>query len=81
MTLSGRGDLRDEVAELLAGHGLPTTLDPAVDRDAVAAAVQRDKKRRGGRVGFVLLEEPGSAQPGCPVPDEDVRAAIEALAR
>jgi shikimate kinase/3-dehydroquinate synthase len=81
MTLSERGDLRDEVADLLAGHGLPTALDPAVDRDAVAAAVQRDKKRRSGRVGFVLLEKPGSALPGCLVPDEDLRAAIEELAR
>ena len=61
LTLSEQSELRDEVADLLAAHGLPTTLDPAVDRDAVAAAVQRDKKRRGGRVGFVLLEEPGPA--------------------
>ena len=59
LTLSGRPDLRDEVGDLLAARGLPTQLDPGIDRAAVAAAVQRDKKRRGGRVGFVLLDAPG----------------------
>jgi shikimate kinase / 3-dehydroquinate synthase len=47
----------------------------------VAAAVQRDKKRRGGRVGFVLVEEPGRTRTGCPVSEGDLRAAIEELAR
>ena len=37
---------------LLAARGLPTTLDAAVDAEAVLAAVERDKKRRGGRVGL-----------------------------
>ena len=52
LTLSEQPELRDEVAGLLAARGLPVQLDPAVDREAVAAAVQRDKKRRGGRVGL-----------------------------
>ena len=64
LTLSGQPDLRGEVADLLSGHGLPTTLDPDVDHDAVLAAVQRDKKRRGGRVGFVLVEAPGDVRTG-----------------
>jgi shikimate kinase/3-dehydroquinate synthase len=81
MTLSHQPELRDEVAGLLAAQGLPTTLDPAVDREAVAAAVQRDKKRRGGRVGFVLVEEPGRIRTGCPVVEGDLRAAIEELTR
>jgi 3-dehydroquinate synthetase len=81
LTLSQQPDLREEVATLLAGHGLPTRLDPSVDRAAVAAAVQRDKKRRGGRVGFVLVEEPGRTRAGCPVADGDLRAAIEELTR
>ena len=81
LTLSQQPELRDEVAGLLAAQGLPTTLDPAIDRAAVAAAVQRDKKRRGGRVGFVLVEAPGRTRTGCPVPEGDLRAAIEELAR
>jgi 3-dehydroquinate synthase len=81
LTLSQQPELRDEVADLLAARGLPTQLDPAVDREAVAGAVQRDKKRRGGRVGFVLVEEPGRTRTGCRVAEGDLRAAIEELAR
>ena len=81
LTLSQQPDLREEVAGLLAAHGLPTTLDPAIDRAAVAAAVQRDKKRRGGKVGFVLVEAPGRTRTGCAVAEGDLRAAIEELTR
>jgi shikimate kinase / 3-dehydroquinate synthase len=80
LTLSERPQLRDEVGELLASRGLPTRLAPDVDRAAVAAAVQRDKKRRGGRVGFVLVDAPGEVRTGCPVGHDDLRAALEDLA-
>jgi shikimate kinase/3-dehydroquinate synthase len=79
LTLSGLAELRDEVAALLAAQGLPTALDPAIDRGAVAAAVGRDKKRRGGRVGFVLLEEPGKLAIGSRVADDELAAALEEL--
>jgi shikimate kinase / 3-dehydroquinate synthase len=79
LALSGQSDLRAEVAELLAARGLPVELDPAVDLEAVLAAVQRDKKRRGGRVGFVLVEAPGDVRPGRPVPDGELRAAVAEL--
>jgi shikimate kinase/3-dehydroquinate synthase len=79
LTLSGQPELRGEVAELLAARGLPTALDTAVDHDAVLAAVQRDKKRRGGRVGFVIVEAPGDVRTGVPVAEGDVRAALEGL--
>jgi shikimate kinase / 3-dehydroquinate synthase len=45
----------------------------------VAAATRRDKKRRGGRVGFALVEAPGDVRTGCPVADDDVRAAVAEL--
>jgi shikimate kinase/3-dehydroquinate synthase len=79
LTLSGRPQLRDEVADLLAARGLPTRLDPAIDLDAVAGATARDKKRRGGRVGFVLVEAPGDVRTGQPVPDDALRAALAGL--
>jgi shikimate kinase/3-dehydroquinate synthase len=79
LQLSGRPDLRAEVAELLAARGLPTTLDPAVDLDAVIGAVARDKKRREGRVGFVLVEAPGDVRTGRPVDDADLRAVVAEL--
>jgi shikimate kinase/3-dehydroquinate synthase len=80
LTLSGRPELRYEVGELLAGHGLPTTLDAGIDRTAVAAAVQRDKKRRRGRVGFVLLDAPGAPQIGCAVSEDELASALAELA-
>jgi shikimate kinase/3-dehydroquinate synthase len=79
LTLSAQPALREEVAELLALHGLPTALDPAIDVDQVVAATGRDKKRRGGRVGFVLVEAPGDVRTGCPVADDDLRAAVTQL--
>jgi shikimate kinase/3-dehydroquinate synthase len=79
LRLSGRDELRAEVAELLAARGLPTELDPGVDRDAVVAAVGRDKKRRGGRVGFVLLDAPGAVRVGQGVAEGDLRAAVAEL--
>jgi shikimate kinase / 3-dehydroquinate synthase len=79
LRLSHLPDLRDEVAELLAARGLPTALDPAVDLDAVRAAVERDKKRRAGTVPFVLVQAPGHVRPGCPVPDDELRAALQEL--
>ena len=76
----GRPELREEVAALLSARGLPTALDPAIDRAAVAEAVGRDKKRRGGRVGFVLLDAPGQLRTGCRVGDDELAAALEELA-
>ena len=79
LRLSGQGELRTEVAALLSERGLPVELDPAVDVEAVLAAVQRDKKRRGGRVGFVLVESPGDVRPGRPVPEGELSAAVTEL--
>jgi shikimate kinase/3-dehydroquinate synthase len=79
LTLSGQAELRAEVAALLAARGLPVTLDDSVDVDAVLAAVGRDKKRRGGRVGFVLVEAPGNVRPGWPVSEGELRAAVAEL--
>jgi shikimate kinase/3-dehydroquinate synthase len=79
LRLSGAGELRSEVAELLARHGLPTSLDPAVDTDSVLGAVSRDKKATAEGVGFVLAEAPGDVRTGQRVADDDVRAAVEEL--
>jgi shikimate kinase/3-dehydroquinate synthase len=79
LELSEQAELRAEVAALLAARGLPTELDPAVDTDAVVAATARDKKRRGGRVGFVLVEAPGDVRPGRPVAEGELRRAVAEL--
>ncbi|HEX8645262.1 MAG TPA: bifunctional shikimate kinase/3-dehydroquinate synthase [Thermoleophilaceae bacterium] len=76
LRLSGREPLRSEVAALLSRHGLPLSA-PDVDPEAVIELVARDKKRRGGRVPFVLVESPGRVSPGHEVPDAELRAAVE----
>jgi shikimate kinase/3-dehydroquinate synthase len=79
LELSGQTALRAEVAALLAARGLPTALDRAVETGAVVAATRRDKKRRGGRVGFVLVEAPGDVRPGRPVDEAELRHAVAEL--
>ncbi len=64
---------------LLDRHGLPTRLDPAIDVDAVLAAVELDKKRTADGVGFVLLERAGEPAIGQRVDPDSVRAAVEEL--
>ena len=75
LRLSGRDALRDEVAGLLRGAGLP--LEPVpVDVDDVLALLQRDKKRRAGAVPWVLLDAPGAVTHGHVLAPDDVRAAV-----
>jgi shikimate kinase/3-dehydroquinate synthase len=80
LRLSGAGELRDEVAALMAEVGLPLTLDPSLDVDQVIFATARDKKRVGeGPVPFVLCPAPGRAQFGQYVPPAELRAAVKEL--
>ena len=76
LQLSGREELRREVAELLARYDLPLAFSGA-SVDDVLAALERDKKRRGGRVPFVLVEAPGRVTHGHAVDEADLRAAVE----
>jgi shikimate kinase/3-dehydroquinate synthase len=76
LRLSGRDALRGEVADLLAAHGLPAAFEgPSTDQ--VVELIGRDKKRRGDRVPFVLVDAPGEVSHGHEVDDADLRAAIE----
>jgi shikimate kinase / 3-dehydroquinate synthase len=76
LRLSGREPLRAEVAELMAAHGVPQTFTGATT-DEVLELVERDKKRSGGRVPFVLVEAPGEVSPGHEVQPSELRAAVE----
>jgi shikimate kinase / 3-dehydroquinate synthase len=79
LRLSGADGLRTEVEGLLASHGLPVSLDPAVGVEDVLEAIGRDKKRTAEGIGFVLLEEPGEPRWGESVDPDRVRAAVEEL--
>jgi shikimate kinase/3-dehydroquinate synthase len=79
LRLSEAEQLRDEVKSILGRHGLPVSLDPAIDTGETLAALQRDKKRTAEGVGFVLLSEPGAPRIGEPVDPAKVRAAVEEL--
>jgi shikimate kinase/3-dehydroquinate synthase len=78
LELSGRRPLRDEVAQLLAAHGLPTRLE-GLGADDVLPFLARDKKRTGERVPFVLVDAPGAVTPGHELDPEGVRGALEGL--
>jgi shikimate kinase / 3-dehydroquinate synthase len=79
LRLSGQDELRAEVAGLLAGVGLPTALDPAVDPGAVAEATGRDKKRSAAGLGFVLVRAPGDVLHSEPVEEGELRGAVAEL--
>ena len=79
LRLSDAPELAGEVGEILARHGLPSSLDPAVEVDAVLEALGRDKKRTSEGVGFVLLSEPGSPREGQVLEPDRIRAAVEDL--
>jgi shikimate kinase / 3-dehydroquinate synthase len=76
LRLSGREPLRNEVAELFAAHDVPLTFKGA-SADDVLELVERDKKRAGGRVPFVLVEAPGDVTPGHAVDPAALRSAVE----
>jgi shikimate kinase/3-dehydroquinate synthase len=79
LRLSDAPELRTEVEAILRRHGLPVSLDPAVEVEATLSALQRDKKRTAAGVGFVLLSEPGQPRTGELVDPAKVRAAVEEL--
>jgi shikimate kinase/3-dehydroquinate synthase len=79
LRLSNAQALREEAEATLGRHGLPVTLDPAIDVEATLDALQRDKKRTAAGVGFVLLSEPGAPRTGQIVDPDRVRAAVEEL--
>ncbi len=66
----------DRLLRVLEQVGLPTTY-PALSWDELMAAMQRDKKKQAGEVGFVLADALGSVQFGCVVPSEILREVWE----
>lgn len=76
LRLSGQSELRAEVCDLLRRQGLPLAIE-GVSCAAIVDLVARDKKRRGGEVGFVLVCAPGSVTTGHAVSQSELKAALE----
>ncbi|MCB0874882.1 MAG: bifunctional shikimate kinase/3-dehydroquinate synthase [Solirubrobacterales bacterium] len=81
LRLSGAEGLGQEVAALLDRAGLPTSLDAAVDAEAVLDAVGRDKKRTAEGIGFVTISAPGEVRFGQRIDAASLRRVVEELAR
>jgi len=79
LRLSDAQDLRNEVAEILRRHELPTKLDSDIGVDDILDALERDKKRTAAGVGFVLLSEPGKPRTGEIIDPDKVREAVKEL--
>jgi shikimate kinase / 3-dehydroquinate synthase len=80
LRLSGQDALREQVRELLSGHGLPVRLEGA-EVEQVVEMTARDKKRlgAGAAVPFVLVHAPGDVRIGCHVARDELRAAVAEL--
>jgi shikimate kinase/3-dehydroquinate synthase len=80
LRLSGAQALREQVRELLLQRDLPVTLD-GVEVQEVLRAAMRDKKRIGESLPFVLVSEPGDAQIGREIAQDELRSAVVELAQ
>jgi shikimate kinase/3-dehydroquinate synthase len=78
LRLSGQGELREQVRELMLRRALPVRMDD-VPLDEILTAVERDKKRTGASVPFVLVRAPGEVEFGCELAAGEVRAAVAEL--
>lgn len=69
----------ERVTSLLSRIGLPTRLEQAIPTERIMEAIASDKKRRGGKVRFVLLEGIGRPVIRDDVAESLVREAYESL--
>ena len=67
------------IEQLLGRFGLPKTLPDPIDAVEILTTLRRDKKARGGKVQFVLLEDIGRPVVRRDIPEELVRQAYESL--
>ena len=71
-------DAAERVISLLTLYGLPTEIPKDLSHQALALAVEADKKRSQGRVKFVCIEEIGRTKFAM-LSTEELLAALEAI--
>ncbi|MCL4504920.1 MAG: 3-dehydroquinate synthase, partial [Chloroflexi bacterium] len=67
-----------EVVELLAAAGLPVAL-PGIDVEAVWQLMQSDKKKRGGRLRFIVMGAPGDVFASSDVTEAQAKQVLRTL--
>ena len=70
---------RLRVAEILARHGLPTSLDPDVATSAILETIARDKKAEHDALNMVLIGAPGDVRLRVTPPWDAIAAAVQEL--
>lgn len=68
--------LAETIASALAAVGLPTTIPPGMNRDAIRQAMQVDKKKAGGKIYVALPKKIGEVVTGVEATDFDWLEAI-----
>jgi len=74
-----KGKLQKRIESLLEKADLPTRIPPGIDLDVVLKAMKRDKKKRAGRMRFVLLRGMGEAFVHDDVSDQDILATLSGV--
>jgi 3-dehydroquinate synthase len=72
--------LPEQIEALLRAHWLPVKMPPGLVAADVLQAMGADKKRRGGRLHYVLLRAAGDAFVTADVSEEDALRTVEGLA-
>lgn len=67
------------MAEILARHGLPTSLDPDVATSAILETIARDKKAGDDALNMVLIGAPGDVRLRVTPSWDAIAAAVQEL--
>ncbi len=68
--------LPDEVRDILAHVGLPTSIPAHLDAAALLQAMSHDKKKAAGKLRFVLIQEPGQVFATNQPSESDISASL-----
>jgi 3-dehydroquinate synthetase len=74
-----QADVPEFIFQALQNLGLPVKLSPSMNPDKIISAMQKDKKKAGGRIKFALPRQIGSVGYGDQVDEHLVRYSIAEL--
>jgi 3-dehydroquinate synthetase len=74
-----RPALEARLEKILSRLHLPTRVPAGLEIPALVGAMRRDKKKKAGRLRFILIREVGDVFVTADVPEEAVIATLEAI--